>query len=68
MFALTSSNTTQVPNTTRMLEQDADPAIYVFLGFGDLGSQDVGARNKSGQGVLTVALQLAPFDPAGQAR
>ena len=40
-----------------------DPAIYVFLGFGDLGSQNVGARNKSGQGVLTVALQLAPFDP-----
>jgi hypothetical protein len=38
-----------------------DPAIYVFLGFGDLGSQDVGARNKSGQGVLTVVLQLA-FD------
>ena len=27
-----------------------DPAIYVFLAFGDLGGQVVDARNKSGQG------------------
>jgi len=40
-----------------------DPAIYVFLGFCDPGGQNVDARNKSGQGVLTVALGLAPFDP-----
>jgi hypothetical protein len=40
-----------------------DPAIYVFLGFGDLGGQDLDARNKSGQGPLTVVLWLAPLDP-----
>jgi hypothetical protein len=28
-----------------------DPAIYVFLGLDDLGSQDVDARTKSGQDV-----------------
>jgi hypothetical protein len=40
-----------------------NPAIYVFLGFGDLGGQDVDARNKSGQGVLAAASWLAPLDP-----
>src|SRR5712671_5260147 len=40
-----------------------DPAISVFLGFGDFGGQGVDARNKSGQGVLTVASWLTPFDP-----
>jgi hypothetical protein len=36
-----------------------DPAIYVFLGFGDPGGRDVDARNKSGQGVLTVVLEIS---------
>jgi hypothetical protein len=40
-----------------------DPAIYVFRGFGDLGGQDVDARNKSGQGVFTIASRLTPLDP-----
>jgi hypothetical protein len=40
-----------------------DPAIYVFLAFGDLGGQDVDARNKSGQGVLIAASWLVPLDP-----
>jgi hypothetical protein len=39
------------------------PAIYVFRRFGDLGGQDVDARNKSGQGVFAVAPWLIPFDP-----
>src|SRR5271170_7836773 len=41
-----------------------DPAIHVFLGFGDLGGQGVDARIKSGQGVLTVAFWLATLDAA----
>jgi hypothetical protein len=40
-----------------------DPAIYVYLGLGDLGGQAVDARNKSGQGILTVASQLTTLDP-----
>jgi hypothetical protein len=40
-----------------------DPAIYVLLGFGNLGGQGVDARNKSGQGVFTVAPRLTPLDP-----
>jgi hypothetical protein len=40
-----------------------DPATYVFRGFGDLGGQDVDARNKSGQWVFTVASRLTPPDP-----
>jgi hypothetical protein len=40
-----------------------DPAIYVFRGLGYLGGQDVDARNKSGQGVLTIASRLTPLDP-----
>ena len=40
-----------------------DPAIYVFLAFSDPGGQDVDARNKSGQGVLTAASWLPPLDP-----
>src|SRR6266403_5144629 len=40
-----------------------DPAIYVFRGFGDLGGQDVDARNKSGQGALTVASWITRLDP-----
>jgi hypothetical protein len=38
------------------------PAIYVFLGFSDFGGQGVDARNKSGQGVLTVASRLTSLD------
>jgi hypothetical protein len=41
-----------------------DPAIHVFLHFGDLSGQGVDARIKSWQGVLTVALLLATLDPA----
>jgi hypothetical protein len=36
--------------------------IYVYPGFGDLGGQDVDARNKSGQGILTIASQLTALD------
>jgi hypothetical protein len=41
-----------------------DPAIHVFLGLDDLGGQDVDARTKSGQSVLTVASWLWTLDPA----
>jgi hypothetical protein len=40
-----------------------DAAIYVLLGFSDLGGQNVDARNESGQGALTVASRVAPLDP-----
>jgi hypothetical protein len=39
-----------------------DPTIRVFLGFGDLGGQEVNARNKSGQGALKDVSRLAPLD------
>ena len=38
--------------------------IHVSLGLGDLRGQDVDARNKSGQSVLTVVLWLSSLDPA----
>jgi hypothetical protein len=42
------------------------PIPIAFLGLDGLGGDDVGARIKSGQGVLTVASLLARPDPAWQ--
>jgi hypothetical protein len=41
-----------------------DPAIHISLDLGDLRGQDVDARNKSGQSVLTVVLWPSSLDPA----